>query len=233
MEFTTSGSDPASLVLTDETNTYTVSAGTDDDFGASTYNILDESDNVVGTITFDATAATSVANANAVDFASIEFADNSVVLQTGSNQGDTLSVQIGNMSAGGLGIIGSDVSTRETASSAITTVEGAINAVSTQRAHLGALQNRLEHKINNLDTSAENLQSAESRIRDVDMASRDDGVYADQHPGAGCNVDVGAGQFGPAERAVAAAVTQRTGFVLSNLRISTIRESPQKRAFSG
>jgi len=42
--------------------------------------------------------------------------------------------------------------------------------VSTQRSKLGAYQNRLEHKINNLDTSAENLQAAESRIRDLDMA---------------------------------------------------------------
>ena len=46
----------------------------------------------------------------------------------------------------------------------------AINKVSTQRANLGAYQNRLQHKINNLDTSAENLQAAESRIRDLDMA---------------------------------------------------------------
>jgi flagellin len=51
-------------------------------------------------------------------------------------------------------------------------VQNAINTVSTQRANLGAVQNRLEHKINNLNTSSENLSAAESRIRDVDMAQQ-------------------------------------------------------------
>ncbi|HHT96822.1 MAG TPA: flagellin, partial [Clostridiales bacterium] len=49
-------------------------------------------------------------------------------------------------------------------------IDDAITKVSTQRANLGAWQNRLEHTIKNLDNSAENLQAAESRIRDVDMA---------------------------------------------------------------
>ena len=56
------------------------------------------------------------------------------------------------------------------ASIAIEIVDGSINMVSMQRAALGALQNRLEFKIQNLDISAENLQAAESRIRDLDMA---------------------------------------------------------------
>ncbi len=63
-----------------------------------------------------------------------------------------------------------NISTRIQASAAIKAVNNAINLVSTQRAKLGALQNRLQHKINNLDTSAENLSAAESRIRDIDMA---------------------------------------------------------------
>ena len=50
-------------------------------------------------------------------------------------------------------------------------VQEAIGKVSTQRSKLGALQNRLEHTINNLDTTAENTQAAESRVRDTDMAS--------------------------------------------------------------
>ena len=54
---------------------------------------------------------------------------------------------------------------------AITAVSGAIEKLSEQRSRLGAYQNRLEHTIANLDTSAENLQTAESRIRDVDMAA--------------------------------------------------------------
>jgi flagellin len=63
-----------------------------------------------------------------------------------------------------------DVSTQAGGDAAITVVDDAIKAVSTSRASLGAFQNRLEHTIKNLDTSAENLQAAESRIRDVDMA---------------------------------------------------------------
>jgi flagellin len=52
----------------------------------------------------------------------------------------------------------------------VTIIDKAIEAVSTQRSQLGAFQNRLEHTISNLGTSAENLQAAESRIRDLDMA---------------------------------------------------------------
>ena len=63
-----------------------------------------------------------------------------------------------------------DISTHDTATAAIKVIDNAINAVSAQRAQLGAYQNRLEHTINNLGTSSENLTSAESRIRDVDMA---------------------------------------------------------------
>ncbi|MDW7674558.1 MAG: flagellin [Bacillota bacterium] len=66
---------------------------------------------------------------------------------------------------------GIDVSTQSAASSAITTIQSAIETVSTERSKLGAYQNRLEHTISNLGTSSENLQAAESRIRDVDMAA--------------------------------------------------------------
>ncbi len=65
---------------------------------------------------------------------------------------------------------GINVSTQEDADGAITTINKAIETVSAERSKLGAMQNRLEHTIKNLDTSAENLQAAESRIRDVDMA---------------------------------------------------------------
>jgi len=65
---------------------------------------------------------------------------------------------------------GIDISTQETASAAITTINDALESVSAERSKLGAVQNRLEHTIKNLDTSAENLQASESRIRDVDMA---------------------------------------------------------------
>ncbi|MGX4670963.1 flagellin N-terminal helical domain-containing protein [Cerasibacillus sp. JNUCC 74] len=62
------------------------------------------------------------------------------------------------------------IATQEDADAAIKTIQDATNVVSTQRAKLGAIQNRLEHTINNLGASAENLTAAESRIRDVDMA---------------------------------------------------------------
>ncbi len=62
------------------------------------------------------------------------------------------------------------VNTQANASAAITTIDAAINTVSSARANLGAYQNRLEYTINNLNTSSENLTAAESRIRDVDMA---------------------------------------------------------------
>lgn len=65
---------------------------------------------------------------------------------------------------------GIDISTQAAASKAITTINNAIEKVSAERSKLGAYQNRLEHTIKNLDTSSENLQASESRIRDVDMA---------------------------------------------------------------
>jgi len=94
-------------------------------------------------------------------------------LQIGANEGQTMSFNIGDMSATALGVSGQSVRVDEQdrASEAITTIDKAIEIVSKQRAALGAVQNRLEHTIANLDTSAENLQTAESRIRDVDMAS--------------------------------------------------------------
>ncbi|QXM05171.1 flagellin [Crassaminicella indica] len=65
---------------------------------------------------------------------------------------------------------GIQVNTQSAANTAITTINNAINTVSKERAKLGAMQNRLEHTIKNLDTASENLQASESRIRDVDMA---------------------------------------------------------------
>ena len=66
--------------------------------------------------------------------------------------------------------LGINVSDRESANDAIKTINDAIENVSAERSKLGAYQNRLEHTIANLDTSSENLQASESRVRDVDMA---------------------------------------------------------------
>lgn len=79
------------------------------------------------------------------------------------------------VTAGGFGSVASvnspSVDSYEIANATLTAVQDAINRVSTQRSALGALQNRLEHTVANLDNVAENTQSAESRIRDTDMAS--------------------------------------------------------------
>lgn len=91
-------------------------------------------------------------------------------LQIGANQSQTLTFSISAMDTAGLSIGSVDISSFTGAQSAISALDTAINTVSTQRANLGALQNRLEHTINNLSTASENLTAAESRIRDVDMA---------------------------------------------------------------
>ena len=94
----------------------------------------------------------------------------SIMSQIGANSGQTAFVSMGDMRANALGIDQVDVSTSWGAATAIETVNNAISKVSHQRSSLGAIQNRLEHTIKNLDAAAENLQNAESRIRDVDMA---------------------------------------------------------------
>lgn len=87
----------------------------------------------------------------------------------GANAGDTtLNIAIGNMTSTGLGVDGVDLSTDV---DVLGDLDTAIESVSTERAKLGALQNRLEHTINNLGVASENLTAAESRIRDVDMAA--------------------------------------------------------------
>jgi flagellin len=79
-------------------------------------------------------------------------------------------LNIENMNSASLQITDASIATLDDAASAIELIDSAINQVSMQRADLGAMQNRLEHTVNNLGTTAENLTSAESRIRDVDMA---------------------------------------------------------------
>ena len=81
-----------------------------------------------------------------------------------------LTVKVGNMSSASLGIGSVDISTQEGAKSSIQLIKNAINSVSSTRGDLGAIQNRLEHTINNLSVTTENMTAAESRIRDVDMA---------------------------------------------------------------
>ena len=91
-------------------------------------------------------------------------------LQVGALQGQNIGISISNMNASSLGVNSLAVSSNSSAGTAMTAIQDAIKQVSSQRSELGAIQNRLEHTIKNLDTTSENTSAAESRIRDVDMA---------------------------------------------------------------
>ena len=104
-----------------------------------------------------------------------ELSEGKVSVQVGANAEQSMSIEIGDMRAQALKIVndkgrGLSVETAQSANEAITAFDAALNSVSSQRANLGAVQNRLEYTISNLDNTAENLTSAESTLRDVDMA---------------------------------------------------------------
>ena len=122
-----------------------------------------------------ADGATSV-NVTSGDFQGLSFTTDDITLASGD-----ITLEVTGGSAAVIAADGSvtteatagagiDVSTQTAASAAVTTINSAIETVSAERSKLGAYQNRLEHTIKNLDTSSENLQASESRIRDVDMA---------------------------------------------------------------
>ena len=92
-------------------------------------------------------------------------------LQVGSLEGQKIAITIATMSGTALSVASLCVSTFAEAGASMTKVQTAIDTISTQRSALGAVQNRLEHTVKNLDNVAENTQAAESRIRDTDMAA--------------------------------------------------------------
>ncbi len=92
-------------------------------------------------------------------------------LQIGANAGQVMSVTIATTNAATLSVNALSVGSNGAASTAIEKIQAAINTVSGTRSALGAIQNRLEHTITNLDNVVENTQAAESRIRDTDMAT--------------------------------------------------------------
>ncbi len=99
-----------------------------------------------------------------------------IALQVGAegNDTNTISVSVNAMNASGISINGmksSGVASQTAAQNSITTIKRALTAISKQRSDLGAIQNRLEHTINNLDNVVENTTAAESQIRDTDMAT--------------------------------------------------------------
>ncbi|OON94043.1 MAG: hypothetical protein ATN31_04565 [Candidatus Epulonipiscioides saccharophilum] len=95
---------------------------------------------------------------------------NEFTFQVGANKGQTVELSIKCMNATALGLSTTKIDSPESAGIALSSIDAAIEIVSRQRAELGAVQNRLEHTVKNLNNTAENLQSAESQIRDADMA---------------------------------------------------------------
>ena len=95
---------------------------------------------------------------------------NSLTSQIGANSGQTLSMSIRDMRAAALGIGDLNIGTQSGALAALEALDSAIQGVSSQRGAFGAIQNRLEHTVNNLNAASENQRTAESRIRDADMA---------------------------------------------------------------
>ena len=111
---------------------------------------------------------------NVVDQAAVKAskAGKELTLQIGDTSADfnQMTVGVNDMHTKALGIDAIDISTQDGAQKAVDLIKTAINSVSSTRGDLGAIQNRLEHTINNLSVTAENM-TAESRIRDVDMAN--------------------------------------------------------------
>lgn len=185
-DYNVGGSSVGSIVLTSAQGTSSgvkLTAEFTDANGNSTTQVLDNVAIPTGTnsstINFDKLGFSFTANSSlsATSFGGADAADNTITIkaaaakfQIGANKDQTIDLSINNMDATALGINSNDILTKDKAQTSIQALDEAIKKVSTERANLGSVQNRLEHTINNLTTSSENLTSAESRIRDVDMA---------------------------------------------------------------
>ncbi|MED1489869.1 flagellin [Bacillus smithii] len=124
------------------------------------------------TIGVDETVSSTTGNGLGTESSqdTLTVSNDALTFQIGANEDQNLKLALKDMRATALGVNAIDVTTQSGANSAVTTINNAIEKVSAERAKFGAYQNRLEHTINNLGTSSENLTAAESRIRDVDMA---------------------------------------------------------------
>ena len=128
------------------------------------------------TDTITSTSAEGKAQINQYDIAftknTLSLSGKSLELQIGdtSDKFNKLSVTVGDMHSTALGLAVLDISTQEGASAGLDSIKAAVNQVSDTRGSLGALQNRLDHTINNLGVMRENIQNAESTIRDTDVA---------------------------------------------------------------
>ena len=99
-----------------------------------------------------------------------EHATKGIKIQAGANSGQNIELFINGMGSEALGLKDASIATQEDADKAISTMDEALKQVSNERSRLGAYQNRLEHAYNANVNTAENLQAAESRIRDADIA---------------------------------------------------------------
>ena len=123
-----------------------------------------------GEVTLADRAGTAVADLGLSNAQTDASANGGMTLQIGANKGQTMTFGIGDMRAASLGVTKVDISSQTGAADALKTLDDAIAKVSAQRSELGAVQNRLDHTINNLGATSENLTASESRIRDTDMA---------------------------------------------------------------
>ncbi|MGE4267072.1 MAG: flagellin [Deferribacterales bacterium] len=131
-----------------------------------------EIDSAVGLdITWDDTKKTMKFDAGEAEDIKLHLVDNSTELQIGANEGQTINTSIAQADTDALGLSDVLMVDQESAQSAITAIDAALNKVSSARATIGAQINRLEYTITGLDTTRENLTASESRIRDLDMAS--------------------------------------------------------------
>ncbi len=114
----------------------------------------------------------SVAPGKGIRLSKGDAATGGLLLQIGdtADEFNKMRVSVSDMHTKAMGIADVDISTQQGASDAIKKIKDAINYVSSTRGDLGAIQNRLEHTINNLSVASENMTAAESRIRDTDMA---------------------------------------------------------------
>ena len=132
-----------------------------------------DGDKVLFAQTKDKTVTLTMDNGKGVGADKNLGAGEGLTFQIGANgvEDQRLTVNIADMSSSALGVQDVSVAKQDDANTAINKIDDAIKTVSTQRAKLGAVQNRLEHTVNSLNTANENLSAAESQIRDTDMAS--------------------------------------------------------------
>jgi flagellin len=139
---------------------------------ANDTNVTDDRTAIMDELTQLAAEVTRIANETEFNTQKLIAATGTYNFQVGANSSQVITLTLGQMTATALGVdvANLNVSSYGAATATITVINDALIAVSAERSKMGAVQNRLEHTINNLDTGSENLQAAESRIRDVDMA---------------------------------------------------------------